>query len=229
LYAIVDVGDLVLEPAGATADEGRVTGTVIFDGGPVEELARSGSVLDREGRRGVKWVAIYCASDVAPMGRVAAAPRRVVKYKGGVLSDFVTIVEQGAGCVVENEDALPVVLNVTGYDLLISKVVRPKESLRIDVTDAEKWPIQILDVVNTRDAWIVPVKSPYYALTADDGSFTIRGLPPGKHTLRFWHPQIRFQDVFRRSALTIDVPDNKEADLKPIIVGKENIYRVKKW
>ena len=56
------------------------------------------------------------------------------------------------------------------------KVERP-EAFRI-TDDLHPW----------MECWIYVTDSSYYAVTDSEGSFRMQGLPPGEHTLRFWHP-----------------------------------------
>lgn len=44
-------------------------------------------------------------------------------------------------------------------------------------------------------AYIGVVGHPFFAVTGDDGSFTIKGVPPGKYTLGVWHEKYGEQDV----------------------------------
>ena len=39
-------------------------------------------------------------------------------------------------------------------------------------------------------AWIVVRDNPYYAVTGDDGSYTIEGVPPGTYTVAYWHESL---------------------------------------
>jgi hypothetical protein len=39
-------------------------------------------------------------------------------------------------------------------------------------------------------AYVVVNDSPYFAVTGEDGSFTISGLAPGTYTLEAWHPTL---------------------------------------
>jgi hypothetical protein len=38
------------------------------------------------------------------------------------------------------------------------------------------------------ESWGLAVDNPYYAVTRDDGTFTIPDVPPGEYTLAAWHP-----------------------------------------
>lgn len=37
-------------------------------------------------------------------------------------------------------------------------------------------------------AWAFAAENPYVAMTREDGSFSIDGLPPGGYELKAWHP-----------------------------------------
>jgi len=39
------------------------------------------------------------------------------------------------------------------------------------------------------ESWGMAVENPYYAVTAEDGTFTLTEVPPGEYTLVAWHPQ----------------------------------------
>jgi hypothetical protein len=55
-------------------------------------------------------------------------------------------------------------------------------------------PGDVVDVVCDVHPWMhsyaVIVDNPYFAVTGADGSFEIKGLPPGKYTLEAWHPKL---------------------------------------
>jgi hypothetical protein len=42
------------------------------------------------------------------------------------------------------------------------------------------------NVHNWMQAYIGVVSNPYYAVTGEDGSFAIKGVPPGDYTLSVW-------------------------------------------
>jgi plastocyanin len=38
------------------------------------------------------------------------------------------------------------------------------------------------------------LSNPYYAITGDDGTYTIKGLPPGTYTIEVWHEKLGVQE-----------------------------------
>ncbi len=40
------------------------------------------------------------------------------------------------------------------------------------------------------ESWGMAVENPYYAVTAEDGTFTLTEVPPGDYTMVAWHPQV---------------------------------------
>lgn len=51
--------------------------------------------------------------------------------------------------------------------------------------------------------YVVVLETPYYAVSAADGSYTIPDVPPGKYTLKIWHEKLKPQEV------SVEVPDKK--------------------
>jgi plastocyanin len=46
------------------------------------------------------------------------------------------------------------------------------------------------DVHNWMNAWVGVLDHPFFAVTRDDGTFEINGLPPGTYTLEAWHEKL---------------------------------------
>jgi plastocyanin len=49
------------------------------------------------------------------------------------------------------------------------------------------------DVHGWMNAWIGVLDHPYYAVTSVDGSFSLKGLPPGTYTIEAWHEKLGTQ------------------------------------
>jgi plastocyanin len=57
-------------------------------------------------------------------------------------------------------------------------------------------------------AYIGVVDHPFFAVTGDDGYFTIKGVPPGKYRVEAWHERYGMQDI----EITITPKENKSLD-----------------
>ncbi len=50
------------------------------------------------------------------------------------------------------------------------------------------------DVHPWMTGWVAVFDHPYFAVTGDDGAFTIKGLPDGTYTLQAWHERYGTKD-----------------------------------
>ena len=57
------------------------------------------------------------------------------------------------------------------------------------VTTAEVFKVKC-DVHPWMSAWVVALDNPFFGASAEDGTYTIQGLPPGKYTLTAWHESL---------------------------------------
>jgi hypothetical protein len=58
------------------------------------------------------------------------------------------------------------------------------------------------------EAHVLVVDTPFIAVTDSSGAFTITGVPPGRHTLRVWHPRLEGEakeiDIREGASITVD-------------------------
>ena len=85
----------------------------------------------------------------------------------------------------------------------------------------EDTPIRIkCDVHPWMGAWIAVFDHPYFAVTGDDGTFTIKNLPDGTYTLQAWHEKFGTKEgkvTVKDGKATIDFTfkvDDKPAEKK---------------
>jgi plastocyanin len=64
------------------------------------------------------------------------------------------------------------------------------------------------DVHPWMTGWVVVTDNPYFAVSGDDGSFTIKDVPAGKYTVEVWHEKLGTQTK------EVTVTDGGAADLK---------------
>jgi len=64
------------------------------------------------------------------------------------------------------------------------------------------------NVHNWMRAYIGVVSHPFFAVTGEDGTYTIKGLPPGTYTLEAWHEKYGTKDV----QITVGAKESKTND-----------------
>jgi plastocyanin len=57
-------------------------------------------------------------------------------------------------------------------------------------------------------AYVGVVSHPYFAVTGEDGSFSLKGLPPGDYTLAAWHEKLGTQEI----KVSVAAKESKTAD-----------------
>jgi hypothetical protein len=50
-------------------------------------------------------------------------------------------------------------------------------------------------------AYVLALETPYYAVSAENGAYEIKNVPPGKYTLKIWHEKLKAQ------AVPVEVPE----------------------
>jgi plastocyanin len=106
------------------------------------------------------------------------------------------VVAAPVGSTVTFLNSDPVMHNVRVEDAATDKIVLNKAQPRQGVKDPMKieqaGPLRVgCDYHSWMNAYVFGVENPYYAVTAEDGSFTIDNVPPGSYTVKMWFNGIR--------------------------------------
>jgi plastocyanin len=86
---------------------------------------------------------------------------------------------------------------------------QPKEGMTQDLSLTAEDPFKVkCDVHPWMGAYIGVFKHPFFDTTGEQGTFEIKGLPPGKYVIQAWHEQFGAQDM------TVEVAsgETKEVD-----------------
>ena len=66
----------------------------------------------------------------------------------------------------------------------------------------------LCNVHSEMSAFVVVVETPYFAVTEEDGSYTIKNVPPGQYVLKVWHERLKPQrkeiEVVGSSSVQVD-------------------------
>jgi hypothetical protein len=135
---------------------------------------------------GVKNVVVYL-SDIKSGKKMTAAQRLTLNQTGCRYVPRISVVGQGADLEIKSSD--PVLHNVHSYQegmTLFNVAVPPSFviSKKLDKGGGVKFKC---DVHNFMRAAIFVASNPYYAITAEDGSYEILDVPAGTYTINVWH------------------------------------------
>jgi plastocyanin len=195
----------------AAQPTGTVQGQVSFQGtppknqpvnfGPEKQCAalHKGKVVFTEdiivNKNGtLKNVLVRISSDVKGSFAPPKTPA-VIDQKGCVFVPHVTAVMVGQTVTFPNSDPLLHNVRVMSNKGQGFNIAQPIQGMKYDrVFKIPEVGIQLkCDVHFWMSGYLHVLPHPFFAVTGDDGSFKIAGLPPGTYTLEAWHEKLGTQ------------------------------------
>lgn len=142
-------------------------------------------------------------------GKTFEAPQKHAEFNQKNLMFEPHVLAIQAGTTVDFLNSDDVMHNVFSPDQCADKFnlgTWPKGQIRsYTFKKAGCQAVVLCNVHPEMEAYVVVVGTPYYAVTAKDGSFEIKDVPAGKYTVKIWHEKLKGQDQ------AIDVPDKGDA------------------
>ncbi|MGH9387785.1 MAG: carboxypeptidase regulatory-like domain-containing protein [Vicinamibacterales bacterium] len=195
---------------------GIIAGTVTFDGTPPRPAAlqmesdpkctpEPGAVSERlvvGSGKGLKNVFVYVKDGLGGRTYAVPTPPVVFDQKGCRYAPHVFGVQAGQTIEITNSDgtlhnvhALP----KTNREFNFGQP--PKVPAVTRVFDKPEIGLMFrCDVHGWMNAYVNVVSHPFFAVTKDDGTFEIKGLPSGKYTVELWHERLGTQS----QSVTVD-------------------------
>ncbi len=205
------------------AAAGTIKGVVRFTGGAVEarklkvtvDHAICGTTKDAEDvvvspEMGLRNAVVSLLSP-PPDAKWSVAPPVQIDQKQCVFVPRVIVVPLGGTVEFLNSDRLlhnlhsasahnPIFNRTQPKGRTISIVFRAPEIIRIDC-DLHPW----------MRAWVVVAEHPFYAVTNEQGEFTLPNAPPGKYTLQVWHESL---GIVKRDVTATDGPTTITVEMR---------------
>jgi len=184
---------------------GKITGKVAFKGAPVSKklpITKDNTVCgtgEREivevnAKGGNLGGAVVYVAKIDKGKAWGETDKAVLDQKGCRFTPDVLVVKKDAELTVRNSD--PVLHNIHTYEIIgavrrtMFNVGQPdkgdmKQPIKVRRANAIKVECDAHDFMH---AWAFAADNPYAAVTKEDGSFSIDGLPDGDYELKAWHP-----------------------------------------
>jgi plastocyanin len=163
----------------------------------------------------VQNVFLYLAKKPAGTKMPDPAPAAVVMdHDTCTFKPHALVVLAGQPITVLNADAVP--HNVHTYPQRsgsFNSGIPPKDRKGFDLkyVNAERQPVSVkCDFHTWMQAWHLPLDHPYGAVTNENGEFSIRDLPAGKHKFTVWHEG----NTLREVEVTIEPDAEAELNLE---------------
>jgi plastocyanin len=185
----------------AVANGGRLAGAVKFKGAapkagtlPVtkDQAVCHATVPDETvtvGKEGGLANVLVYFTDVKTGKDPKTLPPAVLENKDCRFVPHVQAVMVGTDLIVTNED--PILHNSHAYlgEATIFNRALPTQGMKQPVKVKKPGVMHVkCDAGHTwMSSYVVGVENPYFAVTGEDGKFTIADIPPGTYTVKVWH------------------------------------------
>lgn len=113
----------------------------------------------------------------------------------------------GTTVVFPNHDEVPHNVYSASPAKIFNIGIYPKGASRRITFDRPGEIALLCNIHPQMSAYILVLEQPYFTVSAKDGAFTLKGLPPGKYKVTAWHPH------FKPASRTMRVKDND----KPVV------------
>lgn len=195
----------------ALAQGATITGKIVFEGTPpVQQPINFGAekqcammhgdkipqneevVVNPNGT--LRSVLIYIKEGVSAPSAPPAEPVRI-DQKGCVFSPHVSVAMAGQKIIFKNSDAILHNVRIVAKNNKSFNIAQPIQGMETGKTlDKPEIGIQVrCDVHFWMVSYLHILDNPYFAVTGEEGTYTIKDLPAGNYTLEVWQEKLGVQ------------------------------------
>jgi hypothetical protein len=211
--------------AGTASAAGTVEGTVKLAGAPPaakphpiskdtvacgKEVPNEAVLVGKDG--GLANVVVFL-KDARFEGKLAPVAGAAVDQKLCRYAPHVQAVTIGTPLSVMNNDAVLHNVHANLAQMTVFNVAMPIKGQKLPMPMRKPGLIRLqCDAGHDwMSGWVYVFDHPYFAVTDANGAFTIKDVPPGEHTLEFWHEPVEGKGPGVRSTMKVTVADGAPA------------------
>jgi hypothetical protein len=179
--------------------EGILNGRVVFEGTvpPAEKVEVKSDIPTCGNQKEVRKIRLGAGNGLADAVVVVQGAEGTQAAKEGLLdqvhcefSPHVQVLPVGSTLKITSSD--PVLHNAHGFyedGSTVFNIAVPISGMEVPIQLKKEGVIKLrCDAGHTwMSAYVVAVSQPYYALTDDDGNFTMENIPAGNYEMEVWH------------------------------------------
>jgi plastocyanin len=169
------------------------------------QLAQAGGITGKVKAKGVKNSGDAIVYIAKMAGKTFPAPKEHAKMDQKNLKFVPHVLPIQSGTTVDFVNSDDVLHNVFSPDKCCDKFNLgswPKgQSKSFTFSEPGCAATLLCNVHPEMEGYVYVVETPYYAVSAADGSYDIKDVPAGKYTLKIWHEKLKGQEV------AVEVPE----------------------
>jgi hypothetical protein len=187
----------------------------------VADLPDRSLVVDPQSK-GIKFAFAYLArpkgaNAEAVKGLIAKAPKVEIDQKNCEFLPYSTAMHKDQGIVFKSSDPVGHNVRYSGFVNAAKNIaLQPNGSLE-DKLRPERLPMPLnCDIHPWMKGWIMVFDHPFFAVTGDDGSFEIAGVPAGEQNVVVWQERVGFVTPGLAKGQAVSVQAGKVTDVGEI-------------
>ena len=118
--------------------------------------------------------------------------------------------------VFKSSDAVGHNVHLNGFANTKNVMLSPNGSTKADTLKKDRPVMVSCDIHPWMQGWVVVLDHPFFAVTADDGSFEIAGVPAGTQNVVIWQEKVGFVNTGGNKGMPVTVEAGKATDVGEI-------------
>jgi hypothetical protein len=155
---------------------------------------------------------------------LAKKPKLELDQKNCEFIPYVQALHQDQTLVIKSSD--PVNHNVRYAAFTNSpfnQILAPKGELEVKLV-AERRPILVsCDIHSWMKAYLMVFDHPFFAVTGPDGSFEIKGVPPGEQNLVLWQEKVGYVNPEKARGMAVTVKADEPTDVGAVAINPSQV------